>query len=230
MRDVLTGAAALLLPVLLLAGPAEGAPKKNKDLDKDKTSEKMIRAGQLVGKVAAVNESKKSIRLSVTIAYTKLNQGAYNALVQAQLNLANARARGDKAGVASAYVEIVRQQNNLYTVETKSHDYELATVEDAVVRTLRPRELLDEKGKTRKPTREELKELKGDPKLPGYKAEFSDLAQEQVIRVHLVRKKGAPPKPVRKGRGKDKEDLDVMNDYLPQISMIVILHDVPAGK
>src|SRR5215470_4755 len=59
-------------------------------------------------------------------------------------------------------------------------DVELQAIDDVVVRTARPREQVDDKGKVKRLTRAELKELKGpDPKLPGYKAEFGDLQTEQ---------------------------------------------------
>ena len=63
--------------------PLAGAPKKPEVKDPDKTTEKMVKAGRLVGKVLAVNESKKGLKLEVTLAIPKLNQGALNALAQA---------------------------------------------------------------------------------------------------------------------------------------------------
>src|SRR5262249_5874348 len=159
---------------------AAAAPKgKAKDKDLDKTSEKMIRAGLLAGRVVSINESKKSLRLAVSVPYVKTNAGAAQALAQAHVNYLQALSKRDPSGARSAQVEMVRQQANLYTVEHVSQEVELSTIDDVVVRLAQPRLERDEKGRVKLPTRAQLKEMKGDPKLPGYKAEFSDLAQEQ---------------------------------------------------
>lgn len=220
MRFTIRWVAALAVPALLLLGsPEVGAQKKkvNKDADKDVTTEKMVRAGVLVGKVEAVYEDKRRIRLQVSVP--KLNP-------QAMQNMVLARARGDIRGMILAKAQ-------MYTMGTQP--IELQAIDDVVVRTAKPREEFDEKGKVKKLTRAELKELKGpDPKLPGFNAEFGDVSTDQVIQVTLVKKKsaGAPAKPTRgKGKGKKDEDadaaVDLLSEHLPQISMIVILQDPP---
>lgn len=72
----------------------------------------------------------------------------------------------------------------------ESENITLDLTDDAIVRrqTLPP--AFDEKGRPRKYSREEVKLLKGNPKLPGYKADLSDLKVDQVIQVSLSRKKG----------------------------------------
>jgi hypothetical protein len=242
MRHVLRWVAALVVPAMLLAGGPADAQKMDKDKDKDKdvTTEKMIKAGVLVGKVTAVYEDKRTIRLQVAVSLTKLNPSGLQQLQQAQLDLVNARARGDRNAMMSAQRSIVQAQGNLYSVEKRYQDVELQALDDAVVRTARPRGEFDEKGKLKKLTAKQLKELKGpDPKLPGYKAEFGDVATEQILQVTLVKKKqtgaAAKPKPSLKkpkGKKKDKDDeeeaaVDVLADNLPQVSQIVILIDPP---
>lgn len=230
--------AALAVPAMLLAGAPADAQKMDKD--KDVTTEKMIKAGVLVGKVTAVYEDKRTIRLQVAVAQTKLNPSSLQQLQQAQLDLVSARARGDRNGMMSAQRAMVQAQSNLYSVEKRYQDVELQALDDAVVRTARPRGEFDEKGKLKKLTAKQLKELKGpDPKLPGYKAEFGDVAAEQILQVTLVKKKlsgaAAKPKPALKkpkGKKKDKDDddeapIDVLADNLPQVSQIVILVDPP---
>ena len=90
-------------------------------------------------------------------------------------------------------------------------------------------------------SRAQLKEQKGpDPKQPGYKAEFGDIATDQVVQVSLVRKKQQPvlktapkekDKPKAKGKKKDKDAddpaPDVLGDNLPQVSLVMILADTP---
>jgi hypothetical protein len=230
MRHLISWAAALALPAVLLTGSLPGAPPKADDKDLDKTSPKMLKAGELVGKIAAINESKKSLRVKITYALPKLNVGEYNALVQAQRQYAVAVAKRDYNGARNAQLQMALHQAKLYTYENKTYELEVATVEDVVVRNNKPPEQFDEKGKPKKYTKAELKELKGpNPKLPGYTAEFSDIQQDQLVRFHLVKQKGARPvKPKPKGKDKDAE-LDLEGN-LPQASMIVILAQPPAGK
>lgn len=233
MRIAIRWVATLVVPVMLLTGPLVGAQKKP-NADKDVTTEKMVKAGVVVGKVAAVYEDKRKIRLQVRVP--KLNPGALQSIQSAQVQMAQARARGDFNGMRSAAQSLAQAQGQLYTYGTE--DVELQALDDVVVRTLRPREEFDEKGKIKKLTKAELKELKGpDPKMPGYKAEFGDVSTDQVVQVTLVKKRGAPaPKPVLKPKAKGKKDgdadaaADLLADNLPQISMIMIVAEPPPSK
>ena len=123
---------------------------------------------------------------------------------------------------------MTQAQQSLYTVQKITKDVEVQAVDDVVVRLLNPRGQFDEKGKIKKYTAKELKELRGDSKLPGYKGEFSDLAVDQIVSLTLVRKKSETPKPI-KPKGKDA-DVDLMADLLPQASVIVVVHDPSAAN
>ena len=215
-----------LLAGLLVGGPLAGAPPKKPEVkDPDKTTEKMVKAGQLVGKVLAVNESKKGLRLEVTVAIPKLNPGELNGLAQAQRDYQVARLRGDVGGMASAQRSMAQHQANLYTIEKHTQKVDVESTDDVVVRTAVPKEQFDEKGRVKKLTAKERKELRGDGKLPGFKAEFDDIQQDQVVKVQLVRKKGVPKLPKNKKLG--KEDLDLLAEDNPQVSMIIILKEAP---
>jgi hypothetical protein len=240
MRYLPRGAAVLLIGCL--AVPAVGADKDKakdkadakseaKNAEKGVTTEKMYRAGQLAGKVLTVVESKKSIRLQVTLQYPKLNQGALNSLVQAQANMQQAALNRDRQGVLNAQRQMLQAQATLYTLESTTKDVELQTTDEVKVRQAQPPEAFDDKGKPKKYTAKELKELKGpDPKLPGYNAEFSDLREGQIVTVTLVKKKDAPNKlpprrPVKDPKEAKDVDADLLLENLPQISMIVIVAD-----
>src|SRR5262249_10280128 len=176
---------------LLATGPLLGAPK-DKNKDPDKNSEQTVRAGVLVGKVAAVYEDKRRIRLKVAVPVTKVNAGALAGLAQAQMQYRQAAASRDLEGMRAAQLQMTQHQAQLYQVEMKNQDVELDVLDDAVVRTANPKQDFDEKGRAKKLSKKELKELKGpDPKVPGYKAEFSDVQAEQLLRVNLVRKRAA---------------------------------------
>jgi len=79
----------------------------------------------------------------------------------------------------------------------------------------------DDKGKLKQPTAKEKAEAKGDPKLPGYKGEFSDLRSNQIVQVTLVRHKSA--KPVKINPKSKDVDPELLAELKPQISMIVVL-------
>jgi len=217
----------LLLGILTLPAFAQKKPKADpsKDLEKGATSEKMLKAGQLSGKIMAIVESKKALRIQVTVPVQKLNEGAVNGLAQAQQSYQQAALHRDANGMMNAQRDMIRHQANLYTVENRSQDMEVGTIDDVKVRAAQPPEQFDDKGKVKRLTSKELKELKGsDPKLPGYNAEFSDLHEGQYVLLTLVQKKGSTSRlPVRhKGKGKDL-DADLLADNQPQASMIVIL-------
>jgi hypothetical protein len=201
----------------------------SKDLDKKDTgtSEKMLKAGQLQGKVLTIVESKKSLRLQITFYVPKLNQGALNGLLQAQQNLLRAQLSNNLQQMIQAQAQIAQNQAQMYQSETITREVELQTIEDVKVRMLSPPPQFDDKGRIKRYTTKELKELRGsDPKLPGYQAEFGDLHEGQTVLAHLIKKKGAPlVAPVRKG-GKDV-DVDALMQNLPQVSMIVIVAEPP---
>src|SRR5262245_2724266 len=62
---------------------------------------------------------------------------------------------------------------------------------DVRVRFMNPPPRTDEKGKKIPYTEKELRELKGDPNMKGYKADVDDLKAGQIVTIHVVRLKGA---------------------------------------
>jgi hypothetical protein len=228
--------AALAVPVVLLVGSLAGAEKKpnpDKDKDVDKGGDQWVKVGAVSGKVMAVYEDKRRFRLEVTIPFTKINQGALNGVMQAQAAMAQARTLQARL---LAQLQMQQYQRNLFTIDKVTRELEFQAIDDVVVRTARPREQFDDKGRIKKFTRAELKALKGpDKKQPGYKAEFGDLTADQILRVTVVRKKSAPaPKAVRPKRkkGKDADALDAadLGDDTPHVSLIMILADPPPAK
>jgi hypothetical protein len=224
--------AILIVPAMLLSNPLVGADK-DKDKDKDKDSdkpaaEKFIKITELAGKVMAVYEDKRKVRIQVSVP--KLNPAGIMNLQRAQLSMATARTL---PALIQARQQMMQAQNSLYT--QSNVEVEVQAIDDVVVRTAHPREAFDEKGKIKKFTKAELKELKGDPKMPGFKAEFGDLSADQIIKVVIVRKKGTPapkPKPqVKKKKGKD-DDLEAadLGDDSPLVNMIMILADPPPSR
>jgi len=255
MRRFIRGAGILLVAFWVFPVLAEdkkpAVPDASKDLDKkpgkkldasrdlDKkdtgTSEKMLKAGLLQGKVLTVVESKKSLRLQITFHVPKLNQGALNGYLQAQQDLQrallNTNPQQRLQQMLQAQQQMAQHQVQMYQPESVTRDVELQTIEDVKVRMLTPPPQFDDKGHVKKYTAKELKELlkelKGpDPKLPGFQAEFGDLHEGQIVQVHLVKKKGVPTAaPVRRG-GKGV-DVDALVRNFPQVALIVVVADPP---
>lgn len=74
-------------------------------------------------------------------------------------------------------------------VQNGRQNVKVMTVDDVKVRTKNPPIAYDDKGNKKKYTTKELKELKGDSKLPGYSADFDALKTNQYVQITLVRKK-----------------------------------------
>lgn len=244
MRRLLTGIAALFLGLIVLPAFAadkddkakkDPAPDAKKDADKKDAAntDKTIKLGQLVGKVVEVNETKKSIRLQVGYDVAKPNVGEIQALMNCKAQIAQAMygRPPDYNQIASLQQQMAQHSARLQTIEHKTQDVELTGTDDVKIRLAEPPPAFDDKGNIKKRTSKELKELKGDPKdpdykLPGYPGEFSDLRNEQIVRVNLIKKKDAP-KPV--GPKPKDADIELLGENMPQASQIEILGE-PAGK
>lgn len=119
-------------------------------------------------------------------------------------------------------------------VPAKMEDIELLLKDDVKIRQFNPPEAFDDKGRPKKYTIKELKELKGDDlKSPGYPADFSDLINQSIVNVTLMQK---PQKPVRGGNsglvgvaGK-KEDPELAREMRPKIASIVIMGRMPENN
>lgn len=214
----------LMAVVAFPATVGAAKPRAKKVADPTANNEKMIRAGQVTGKILTVLESKKSIRVQVTMVLPQITAGALNNYLSAEQ--AMQRANSPQA-LYNAQVQLAKAEANLVSYTRVTKDYELQTTDDVKIRLAKPPEQFDDKGGVKKLTRKQLRELKGDPKLPGYPGEFSNLREGQIVSVTLVRKKGAPTKytrPVRpRGKKTKLEDVDLMTDNLPQASMIHVV-------
>lgn len=226
MRRTISLVAILALPAMLVMSPsADAQGKKGIDKDLDRNSEKMIRAGQVVGKVVAVYEDKRKIRVKISQVVKEINTGSLQSIQNAQVQMAVARARGDYQGMISAQRSMLQARANLYTVKVVHREPEIQVMDDAVIRMRSPRADFDDKGRPKKYTKAELKELKGsDPKLPGYNADFGDISTDQIVVIQLVRKKTPP---IKLPRGKNKEEMEsalieLLAEAMPQASMVII--------
>jgi hypothetical protein len=224
MRVVLR-IAAFVLTGVLLSLPALSAEDKDKKADpkkaKDANTEKMVKAGVVTGKVMEVIEAKKSIRIQVTLQVPKLNLYALQSIQHAQSQLA--QANSPQAMINARYA-LAQAQAGLYTIENVQKVYELQVTDEVKVRMNNPPARFDYKGRIKRYTQKELKELKGNDKRPGFPAEFSNLKQDQIVQVTLMRMNN----PLAQFDDKSRIKWYTQKDFLPQMSTIMIVSE-PEG-
>jgi hypothetical protein len=223
MRRTLGWAGALLVLAAFLF-PVLAADKKDGEkmpADKKEATDKMVTAGELTGKVLNVEAAKKSFALQVTVRYGVPNVGAMQNIANLQMQ---ARTTRDPNQMRNIMVQIAQNQAQMVTVKEENQTIDIEASDDVAIRCKNPPVAFDEKGNVKKYTSAELKELKGDSKLPGYTADFDSLRPEQYVSVTLVKKKDAPkPKP-----GKEN-DADFLAENKPKASVVLILAE-PVAK
>jgi hypothetical protein len=207
----------LALAFVLPAVPA--ADKEKPPGDKKEAAAKMISAGEITGRVVNVEATRKVLTVELTLVYQVPNVGAINNIANIKVQMAQAR---DINTMRNLQVQLIREQANVYQVKKESHNIDVEAGDDVQVRLKDPPVAFDEKGNAKKYTAKELKELKGDPKLPGYAGDFDSLKTDQIVQIKLAKMKETP-KP--RGKGEDK---DALTDNKPVATTIMILHDAPA--
>jgi len=192
-------------------------PVPSKIPNKKEAENKFIKAGEIAGEVTHVEPTKNSIRVKVTISYSEVNRDAYKGLIQAQIDLRNAR---DFTARNSALTAMAQHQRNLYSIKSVGKEIPVDAADECKVRMAQPKAAFDDMGNVRRLTAKELAALRGKDRL--FDAEFSDLSVGQRVRVLLVKPKTAPAAPGTKEAIK-------LDDYKVQASRIVILTQ-PAPK
>ena len=184
----------------------------SKDKDKKGYSEKSAKAGEpFVAKLSKVEGAQRYLNVQRTLKIPQENTGAAQNLVNLQRQLIGNK---DINSIINIRNEMAKNQAQLVTYRDEHKNMELQATDEMKVRTkLLPVEY-DDKGKVRKLTDKEKKELKGpDPKLPGYTADFDSLKPEQMVEVYL-----------EKSKSKTKKEKDSTSDK-PRVVMIVILSE-----
>lgn len=190
---------------------------KGIDTDPAAAEKKMMRKASVAATVMSVYEDKKMLRLKLTIPYVRVNQGQLQNYYNAQMNMMRAT---NAQGVNSALQQMMNAEAQIYEIATTEKEVEWAAADEIKVRMQNPPARFDDKGRVKRYTAKELKELRGTDKLPGFPGEFSDIKNGQIVQVTLLQKKTAP----RPKRGKDGEG-DLLDDNLPKISQIIIVRE-----
>lgn len=203
----------------LVVGAAGHTADKDKDKNAaDKKKDDMVSAGEVLGRVAHVESAAKGFRIEVPVQVPNPAAMLQMANLQRQLAMSGPQQRMNLA------MQIAQQQRNMFRTEVRPLDLE--PIEGMIVRMKNPPLVFDEKGKPKKYTQKELKELKGDdPKLPGYQADFDSIRMGQIVQVVLTKKK--PEKPVGKAKPVKKEDAEFLNEERPLVKMVLIVAEPP---
>jgi hypothetical protein len=241
MKDILRRAAVLVL--LGVAGPAlaADAPKDgDKPEAKDPPAEKTVPLGQVTGVLKNTGGSQKVLSLEVTQQYLEVDPGAEAHLAREQQDLLRrqrqilrtrnpvARQR-EMAGLIRDLRRMQASQQNLFRVKEVKKEVEVVHADDVQVRSLRPPLAYDEKGYPKKYTPQELKEMRGDGKLPGYTSDLGSLQPGQVVTAYLARKKPGAAKEPEPDSQKDASAKDLAAGEKPLATVLVIVAD-PKGK
>ena len=216
---------------LILAVPALAADKDKADQASEQEYRALPQNGDIVGKLKHVNPTDKTFTLEIDVSLLRAKGGSGTQaarLMQQQerilreeqdiLRTRNPVLRAEKAQRLAAQLERdrlqdLKGQNNTRAV-TRHKDFDLESGAEAEVRRQDPPVQYDDKGHVKKYTPKELQELKGDAKLPGYQADWTDLKPGQSVKVTLV-----------KPKGKDKDNKK--GDARPQASLILVIKDAP---
>jgi hypothetical protein len=231
-----------LLLALAVAVPALAADKNKAEQATAQDYSSLAQSGPVIGKVTKVNPTDKTLTLEMDVTVLKNGARAVAHAVERQEHLArleqellrtvNPVQRARKAQQLAAEVEReqLRQANGAYNPQTQTHhkDFNLETTADAKVRLQDPPPQFDDKGNPKKYTPQELKDLKGDSKLPGYQADWTDLKVGQTVKVTLTRA-------LDRKDDKNKDNKDARDDTRPRASLVLVIKDAPdpdapAGK
>jgi hypothetical protein len=182
---------------LVLAAPADLKPNPV-------PKQEYVWLGDLAGTVQSVGTDVLHVRVAYTVP--TLNQRDL-ARAQGAINKNYGRALAHLRGgllrhSSLRYMEGLQYEANIgrillsapyrvyrYRPVLKTLDFQ--TGDDIQVRSLHPPAAFDDKGNVRKYTAQELRELRGNGRLPGYKADLQDLQPGQLVEVYLYRRRHA---------------------------------------
>jgi hypothetical protein len=213
-----------LLALVLVSPVALAQATKKDDKDKPQTKDKIATSGKLVGELLEVENSTKNFKVKVTYYVLDPNklQELINHDTKRRIEISRVANLRDRINQLNAHtLDIEKRKQGIYKKETK--DIEFEGDDEVKVRTMVLPVEYDDKGKPKKYTEKEKRELKGpNKKLPGYTADWDNLAKGQTVEVHLPKPKKQKPKPPAKKKDKDDEDAELFKEK-PKAVMVVIV-------
>jgi hypothetical protein len=238
MRHAILGAglwAALILPV----GGAQNTKKKADYQATQADYDALVQAQVAAGKVSALASTDKTFTLQLEYQYlvstgkrgSKVNSQVTSLLRQQEQIMAVR----DPVKRLQRLEKLIRKAQQLkarggrlpFKVKQGRKDFDLRAIEDVKVRVMQPPVEYDDQGNVKKYTAKELKELKGkDRTLPGYTANWDQVADSQTVTVYLKPRTKKPAK----DKDKDKDTNEVEDDYRPLVKVVVILAEADDNK
>lgn len=215
----------VLVPSLCLV-PALGAQVNPKAPPAPMLTEAQVRARLLAlpaieGRIVALNIEQKSVAveyvhinkkpplepIAAAIAAKKVEflKNAYDKAVESKF----------QPLIDGLLVELVKAQKESSGIEEVPVEFKLTLDEDTKVRTMSLP--VDDNGKPKKPTAEEQRTLKGDPRLTGYTASAEDLRMDQQVRFTIDKNK------YRAAGSKSPKDKDAAESPVYPTAMLIIL-------
>lgn len=187
--------------------PTKDTPKKDGDPKKDADSKKGSGTAALLNKSNPKKTSDK----------TDPQKSPY-------VKLQTATGKISKFEEAGGVITIKVEQPYIVKREVKKKEFEIKAIltDDVKIRILNPPPLYDDKGRMKRYTAKELKELRGeDTKTPGFPADTGDLVNNAMVQLDLVLKK----EDYKKLKSKKKSD-----DPLPEVpstNLIIVIAPPP---
>jgi hypothetical protein len=229
MKLVLRGSALLvILAGLATTLPAQDTKEPTKtDTTKPQTREKIESSGVLTGTLLKLDETTKD--MTVRVKYMEAdpakvadNTNFYNRRVS---EISRVRNLGDRQRqVQQLQIDMANRNRNAYRTKTK--DYDITADDKLIVRVAQLPAQIDENGKPKKLSKQELKDLKGDPKLPGYKSDFNELRKDQYVQVYLAKKKATTTKDKKEAAKVDENEVPPSN-RLKAIMIVIQQESAP---
>jgi hypothetical protein len=238
MRSCLLGLAGIIALLLTaLASPSHAAPAT--------VDASQLPAGVFQGTLRRAPGTDRMFTVTVSVPQVTANPNVRGNLQLAgeinhihQLQQKMARSKNPASQLASLQLAILRLQHHAARVQASSvsvhhitQHIDFQAAEDVKVRTAKAPEVVDDKGKPRKPTAEELKQFKGkDANLAGYEASLDALAAGQSVQVTLAHRpaasdaeKGKEVKAAEKNADQKKPTAEDTGEKKMQVKLIVIL-------
>jgi flagellar motor protein MotB len=235
----------LLLVASLQAADPAAKPAPDKAAKDAPAADKQVSLGTLAGILQNTAGSDGSFVLRVTFRYLEPNVPAQENYVRQVQQLMVRQQRimlNPNLGQAQQQlIQLLRDaerlqqsQKDLLKVKSVEKNVELELAEDVKVRSAQPVQQFDDKGNIKRYTAKELRELKGNEKMPGFPAELSDLQPGQTVLVKVVRRlppKSAdrqPPKAASSESNSSSSSSDIhllTSDHRILVSVVLILGD-----
>lgn len=176
-----------LLAALAVVPALAEAQSKTSKVDEASLRAKLVAGPHIDGKFTKLDVAgdDKSAELTFTYENKKVKQAGYKKFIDAatRYNAALDRRSTSLEEIRKLKADAEAAQKDAYEIEEIAVKFALKPTDKAVVRTMNLP--TDDNGKPKVLKPSEMQKLKGDPKLPGYIAKWTDLNKDDTVRIYL---------------------------------------------